>query len=442
MEIIIGLLSFVITGWLSLSFINFKSQFLERIGLSFILGSGLQSIILFVWLSIFQIAATRQNYWIFLLMLLSFLVTINTLFKREIGFVINRTKLSILTIIPWLLIFLLFLITLTYSIYEPVYMTDAISLYDFRAKVVFETHDLKRISEVENWATYPMFTSMIHLIFRFWGSGNANLYMPLMFLSFSIVFFSNLARKSNIVLASVGTFFMYSAPILLWQSKVLLNNLPYTIFLCTSIFYGLEAYENSSKSRIILIGLLLGLSAWTRLIEPFWIIVLIIILVGSIKIKKIWLGVAAILLFQTIRGVWPLFAQDASTNIGVVNQAQSVVNYVSKNPVLLDSKKSNAYIESFVFMMNSFFEATGSVPYLFIASIFLEIYFRFNPIKQPLFWTIVCLLFFVWGGTLYSRLYLDYWQTLGNALNRMCGFFIPLMIMYIFQSKLWSKIRF
>jgi len=453
--IIIGFFVTIFIGWLFLDVISLEAKFYEKLGLAFILSSGIQTLLFF------EIAqqtnsTTPRLYWITsigLLLVLFFL-------KKYIKPAVSKPKLqptepksglNPLGRMALVGVIVLFSITSVYSLYTPVYVTDALALYDFRAKVMQVKGTLYSMHEINNWMSYPPYTSLAHLIIRFLGSDNPHPFYTLMYLSFSLVFYAHLNRYTNRTISAVGTFAMYSSPIILWQSRQPLTNLPYAIFICVSIMYLLLAFNNRRTHfpYLLISSLCLGLTSWVRTTDPFWLVPFFVaLLVLFVRKEFIFLAIF-IFINISIQNIWLEHIARYSV-IDIVRSSQSVItNIVSVSTSTSAVTKPDSLLTrllkptagALAFFWPHFLDSVKPTIFVFAPFIFLETFWSKNRSQLILLSMITLLFLSLWVGTVFASQTFFYWKELGNAVSRLSGLFVPLMWFYIFRSPFWKQIK-
>ena len=458
--ILLGLFITLSIGWLFLDAINLDAKLFEKLGLSFIISSGIQTLFFFAIAEQSNNAAPRL-YWITSAVLLVGLFLLkkyirgsgpNSRFKSAE----SQSPLNLLGQLALIGVVALFMIISVYSIYTPVYVTDALALYDFRAKVMFLTGTLNSMHEVNNWMSYPPFTSLVHLFIRFLGSDNPHIFYTLMYLSFALVFYAHLNKYTTRTVSAIGTFAMYSSPIVLWQSRQPLTNLPYAIFLCSSIMYLLWAFSNRKVNLppLLISALCLGLTSWVRITDPFWLVPFFVTSLLLFIRKEFLLMAIFIFISSSIRNVWLDHVARYSI-IDIVRSSQSVIsNIVSPpsspaspiaNPIAepdpLLSRLSNPAVTAFAFFWPYFMDAVKPTILVFAPFIFIES-FWFKNKSQIILLSMISLLFLsLWAGTVFASQTFFYWKELGNAVSRLSGLFVPLMWFYVFRSPFWKQFK-
>lgn len=462
---VIGFIQFIIIGWVFLKLIRFSGLWQEKLGLSFILGSGLQTVTYF-WL-ITRTNITNQTTYlgfaIILLAILSFLYLVSKkIFPDWISRPINVTEVDTIhrkkiMFLSWLCIFVLFIIAVTLAIYTPVHTTDSIHLYDFRAKIMYYSQSLSAIRQIDYWYTYPMFSSMIHLFVYYFGLQNPSIYWPIMLLSFALIFYALLKKEKGPTIASLVTLAMYSTPLIFWQSRLDgLTNLPYTILYCTAIFYAIEAVKpvTTNLSALLVSALATSLSIWTRANEPFWTVPIVVVFLTILAKKRLPLSALLYyLLISPIKNMWNNYAQTI-TNIDLTSGVKGVITSVKFAPsssadhAIVADKYLLRITTNIIIILSQALATLGLILPVLFQSLSPVIYIFFPMLllgssnqQKLLLASIVLTALLLWGGSTFVYINFD-WQLLDNPLSRLSGIFIPLMWMYIAQSSVWQSISF
>lgn len=440
--IIAKILLLLAFGFSFLNVIKFKGDWMESLGLSFLIGTGLMTVIYFV-LAWFTDRVFVIEFWNLVVLL-----TLTLFAIRLPHFEIKRFKIDRSVIIPnlvpvfcWLAILIIFTASIIYTIYTPIYTVDSLALFDFRSKVMFLSQRLSEIKTIDSWYSFPMFTSMIGLIWRYVGIENPGSYFPLMYLSFTMIFYSISKSIVDKRIASIGTLFMYTTPITLWGSQMgVMTNTSYTIFLSLSIIYLYKILVSKNRYfyNVAIAAILLGLSTWTRATEPIWVVPLLLAVVVLIIYKKIRWLLAFTLIFLVIRTIWPTFTEQPVTPISlatkiVVDKAiQHQADPYGFYPVL------SYTIHSMALMIP---QTLGLVLYLFGFTLISDIFFKKFEITQKYFiFSIFGILGIIFLGSLFYVL--NFHITLhiyNDSLSRLLGTLTPLMWFYITASRLWAK---
>ena len=181
------------------------------------------------------------------------------------------------------------ILILIQDIFWPVTHWDALALYDFRAKVMVATGSLNSGVQLGYFFQYPLFTSMLHATIYFTSLGIAKIYYFILYQAFLAVFYSTLRKKTTKEMSIIGTLIMATSPIPFYHSFMAYTNLPYIIYACLGLIYLWLWFDNLLVKHLLIGSMLLGLSTWVRISEPFYYLGLLIIIFGTIKslyIKK------------------------------------------------------------------------------------------------------------------------------------------------------------
>src|SRR3972149_11584886 len=180
-------------GYLASCIISKSLSLLERIGLSHLLGLGLTTLLLFCfsWLGV---KITKFNIVEIVSLSLSFILFGLFLMKRGVGLRLTDLQkifgeLNKYEKIILVLIGIMFLSSFMISFYCPVYVWDALALYDFTGKIVAQTGYFTQIaSQFFYFAQYPLLVSLGHTIVYLFGGNNPQFIYPLYLISFALIF--------------------------------------------------------------------------------------------------------------------------------------------------------------------------------------------------------------------------------------------------------------
>ncbi len=473
MIFLVGIFLFLLSGWYFLSVLRFRGVWYEKLALSFLITPGITSFLFFFYAK-FTDSVVSSVFWIISVCLCLIFFCFSPRHKGpNFGFKALKSHFSNIpkaTFIFWTVIVIITLVMLTYAAYFPVYTTDSLHLYDFRAKVMFGTKTLSAVPEyVQTWSTYPLYTSFINLFMRFLHV-NPPIYYPLMYFSFAVIFYARLHKSMNSIIASLGTLLMYTSPLILWQSRLDgLSNLPYTIFFSLGILYFLPAIATRPNWTYLFVSvIMMALSNWTRINEPFWVIPLIIFFLRFWK--RLYILPVALIYFNLAKlsnTIWVTYVRSSShvtiskgADVLIRVLTESEVPSSSSSPLSLSAQVGpiqmpNSMIslvslvlqrfwihlsQSFTFLSISIVPGLSPVIYIFPLVLVLHIVYGHTPTQRRLLFCILLSFLILWVGTLYASFQFDYWLGLGNAVSRISGFLIPIMWMYIFQFEFWNQL--
>lgn len=474
MLLIFGLFSIFIFGYLLSNLFLPRIHVVERIGLSFLLGLGVFTFIIFCY-SIFGVKISLQSVLLSLGTVIVSLYLLLSLFKRKLSFKVDMINFFKKTssIEKAIILVILSVLTASFTIatYFPVYIWDALAIYDFRGRVIADTGLYMQIARNFYWFDgYPLFTSLSHTLVYLFGGENPQFLYSFIYSSFVFVFYGNIRRfveRKNALLTSL---LLTSIPLFFNHSTFAYTNLPYSVFITLSTFYLYIWFaKKGSYGHLIVSAILLGLSCWTRSTEPFWVVNLLVLLffIGvqalrlslglllrkwnnkftnislicgmqtNYKIKDLvrfaFAFVIYFLILFSFREPWILVNRYVSAKEGsfdktvnITNEIGSYASLLSRTPIDTERIYEVAnYI--YTFIIRSWYP----VLFIFLFSIILNLKKLFR--KQSTFFLFIIMLYF--GVLLYGTYIYTFgpssWRAIPDSARRMAMFFIPLMVYYI-----------
>ncbi len=330
--------------------------------------------------------------------------------------------------LPWIAIILcLLFIVLVVDLYQPVTAWDALTLYDFRAKVIAVSHNLSTLELDAYYLDYPLMTSLTHTIVYLFKGNNPQALYAITFMSLVGLVYGRLKTWTNDKLALIGSLLVASSPQLWGMSVIAYTNLPYAALLLSGLLYGVNG-------SLILSGLLLGLSTWVRSTETFWLIGVFLLFWQGIRLKKIFSAVLGITFTLIVRQSWLLYRSNAfhrldldiSSAAGsflpgrVVGNLPSVLHYLSEHVL---------------------------IPYLPIWLTFvivIPLILRLKNARLLQLWFILLFsLAMTAAGTLVLSTYFESWYSIGGSVERMLIFLVPLgAILLVGSYNILGKVKY
>lgn len=417
-----------------------KMHLLERLGISFMLGFGIFTLLMFCYSSL-GIRITTESTLLALGIGVGFLLVLFKLFKRRfsinlVGLVKSFKTFSLLEKIIVFIISALIVGSLAITLYFPVNAWDAIVLYDFRAKIIVQQGFYTQIAGNFSYFTgYPLFTSLSHTLVYLFGGNNPQFLYSFMYTSMIFIFYSNLREFVDRNLSLVASLILATTPVIFDHSTFAYTNLPYTVFLATGTMYLFTwIVKKKNIGYLILSAVLTGLSAWTRVSEPFWAInILILVSLSVYKFKKYWFSAIVYVIFLfLIKEPWSMFnySQPVSQGVTVTTTLTTEVeSYVTRllgtvlNPVRIG--------EVAIFIYKNVIVSWYPLLFLFLFSALIN-FKRFFKKPSTLFLLIILLYFFLLSCATYIFSFsFSGWKEIPGSAERMAIFFIPLMVYYI-----------
>jgi hypothetical protein len=286
---LLGTISLLLLGLpgflLSLKILG-KDRKAESLGLSFLIGSVVYTLMVFVVNFIVGIRLDLYIAWfIYLLVTLPLLFPFHQKLFGKISWKswTNLQKLLV-GILCWLFISV-FITSFTFTVTD----WDAVTLFDYRARIILNTGFIRDTLSRETVTAYPLLTSLLHYWVYLNGLRTPMPVYPLFFAGFilgSYGILNRLLKNRTVILLIV--LLLAATPKLFDQSLIAYTNLPYTIYLLLGTGY-IFLWSGSHKKADLIMGLILSLgSFWVRSFPFALVNIGLVILYSSIsgKLKK------------------------------------------------------------------------------------------------------------------------------------------------------------
>lgn len=448
-------------------------SYLERLGLSFLLGSGLYTFLLFFLHTQFSFSLSKHLSLITAITLLVLITSsevqiLKNLAKdfQRIILAFKKSLKSRKNILPVIIISFIFFTGLFNNFIWPITDWDSLALYDFRAKVMIIDESIKTGLDLGYYYQYPPYTSFLHFMMYQSEFPQVKIVYSAIYLSFIISFYALLRKKVDKNIALFFTALLSINPLIFEHSHIAYTNLAYTSFFVLGSIYAWHSIEEKKQRLLILATLLIALSTWTRNTEPFWLISLFYLglhlwqerkkTIAFLPYLMVSLGIT--FLFKTI---WVHFLIDLSQSVQA--QAQTAVEAKIEYSGVLDRfiqalpagiKEQIRYI-IIIFTKGRSFETAGRVLSYLHSYIFSTAYYLLIPFSIALYRefklrrkvlvlpiTTLAILFAVLVvGTYLFSLTFETWHQIGGSAQRMSMFIAPLILYIIACSKLVKEIH-
>ncbi len=426
-------------GFLITFLFKIKFHLIERISLSYLLGIGILTFLIFIMNYFLGLGFSSKNTFVVLLLLIFVLLVLERnnfiLFFRNI----RRSNISIYffkdkySLVFAFSIFILLFFSLVRNIYWPVSDWDALALYDFRAKVFLSEPSLLKAGLNNSYFVhYPLLTSLAHLFVYQTGLSNPKFIYSLFYLSFIFIFYFSLQRNVGSNKAVFFSLILALVPEIFGHSTMAYTNLPYTVYLCSGVFYLYEWIKNKQRSLLVLSGLLVGLSSWVRISEPFWMVPVLIVIFFSIKRKDFFSTFIYFFSVYVFYKAWLSFMAkvnflnyvEGGASLSLIERYLPILKTISLERIILVAQ----------YLYKNVFSSWGLLFPIFVLTslfLFLNLRRRKKEIEVFYFWSIIFLFFiFLFFGTLLFSYTFPNWQHIPDSARRMSMFFIPLIIYY------------
>jgi len=440
MLLIFGFILIFILGFLLSKILVVKMHSVECFGVSFLVGLGVFTLIVFSYSSFLNIKITLQSVLVALVSGIVPLALLFKLLKRRVSFNLlrfwmNLKKIPSLEKLVALFLIGIFTISWLIATYFPVYIWDALAIYDFRGKIIASQGFYAQIAKNFFWFEgYPLFTSLSHALVYLFGGKNPQFIYPLIYFSFIFAFYGNLRKFVARKTALISITLLASVPLLFQHSTFAYTNLPYSTFLSLGSIYLFTWFaKKKSLGYLILAAILTGLSTWTRSTEPFWMVNILCLAVLVIyRFKKYWLSfIVYIVSFSVIREPWQLVNYyvlngNGGSGLQVTKEASSYVGTIVHT--VIDPSR---ILEVSSFIYQNVITSWYPLLFLFLFCVVVNLKGFFKNTS-----TLFLLIIFLYFGLLLYATYaysfsVSYWYTIPDSARRMAMFFMPMMVYYI-----------
>lgn len=422
---------FLFFGFLLIFFLGFgvtqiflrRETLGEKIAAGYGLGLGILSFTLFV-LGIFKIPLTAASTLV-TLVFLNLILTFFLLKFKKISFHLRRFSFPAISLLDKLMIvFLIFLFlwVLLVSLYWPIYTWDPIALYDFRAKIFAQSHSLaweRLFTEspevVSYYLSYPVNLSLLHTFVYLLGGENPQFLYAGFYVALILLFLANAQKIISQTLSLFFTLILATTPLILAQGTIAYPNIAYAFYYFAAVLFFIKFLSKKENHFLFWGSVFLGLAVLIRPQEPFWLVPLLLISPFIIKEKKIKIFILSLVIFFCLRQSWFFYRATLLPQM--------------KEPFVITYHWETFRIgEVLQFLGRTLFKDFFPFFLLFLITT-LKI---LREIKK--FWFILGLvglnIVFLFSGTYFLSFNYPEWQLLGDSVQRVSLFFIPLSLYF------------
>jgi hypothetical protein len=406
------------------------------LGSAFPLGIGIYTLLMFIG----NLVGIRFSLLNESILLFGMVVPLSVLLRHRIkSFVTDCqksiAKIKLSPIEKIMLAAILFLIGTSFinTLYWPVHIWDSLTLYDIRGKVFAQTGFMKDAWFSSYYWGYPLLTSLAHTVVYLCGGLYPQFLYSLFYLSLGLSFYGGLREFSSRKISMFSLIVLLATQPLFYHSLISYTNLPYTVYL----FLGVLSLYLWDKKRemgyLILSALFAGLSTWTRSVEPFWMGLILAVILVSIYRKKIWNILIYLTFLLPIREVWILF--QGTLLVPAVSTSSASSSQPNMLIALFDYKR---WIEIITFLSKNIIIPWGTIIVAFVLS---AIYiFLIKKQKKHFLIYLITLIFLgvLVGGIFIFSLSFKGALNLGDSAERLSMLFYPLFI-YCIGLVLYEK---
>lgn len=311
------------------------------------------------------------------------------------------------------------------TLYWPVYIWDALTLYDFRARVFVETGFIKTALHAlggDYYFGYPLLTSLSHTIVYLSGGNNPQFLYSVFYVSLGLIFYGQLREFIDKNLSLLFTFILLTVPRIYTQSTVSYTNLPYMVYFSIGTIYFYLWDKKRDLGYLIISAVLIGLSTWARSSEPFWLVIFVTAVLVSIFRRRILDVLIFSIIFFPIQQVWMNFrsyiTSSGSTTVQITASLSRVFNVFNYS----------RWLEVINFLYKSTFMDWGPILLMFIAAILYALVSKVIKKVFLMYFITVSLLIFLVLGTYVFSFSFEGWSEIPDSAARVAMIYYPLLI--------------
>jgi hypothetical protein len=413
----------------------------EIISISYLLGSGIFTIVFLLVHWFLGISLNTNNFFISAIVIFSFFFLLCLVSKTKIRIlseVLNISNYFKITQNNSKLenyIFYSIILLISYSFIEnyswPIIDWDALAFYDFRAKIMALNGNMIEGIRLGYFFQYPPYTSFLHLFGYIFATSRVKIIYTFIYSSFIFCFYSLTRRRQDNLISLFFTLLLATTPMIFEHSTMAYSNLSFTAFFSLGIIYLWYYFSEPSINDLLIGSILIGLSTWIRSTEPFWLVGLVLILISLFKHKKnFFVSTISMSWLALPDKLWRFFLKDLSkkTHLEITDisshASSAITDFIS-------------FKTSFMTYLIRFFEVLKylifvlSPQFLLIFLLLLISFFiSFNKKSVEAF-TILMLFGIVFLGTYIFSFTFETWNLIGGSIIRMSMIFIPLLLFII-----------
>lgn len=433
--IFIGLLLTTYFGYCLLEMVNLKVDRLLKLPLSYLIGIGVQTLVMF-YMAVAEVKLNTVNVFEIILTI-SVVVTIGTLYFKKsflpIKFITlfqklvqGKLRLFIGFTLPEKLLVIIitavFIFVLIDGAYMPITGWDSMALYDFRAKVFFITGYMKDAIDRGYFFGYPLMTTMMNTWVYLLGGQYPRFMYSFIYISFSLIFYSLSRHSTSRLKALIFTLLLMVSPQIFGHASFDYSNMPYTAYFFVSSAFLYLWTKNKQIAFLIVSAVLMGLATWIRSTDPFWTVNIVTLIIWAVVNKKPLPLILYLFLFLPIQQSWNIFVSSYSQIVSTQVIASSAFS------VLLQGLDVGRLFDVVKFVIQNI----GLKLALYIILSVLATLAAGNTIKRHAYLLLVVsgnVGLLVLGSYIFSFIWPG-WGLIGESLQRMSFVFVPLLLYY------------
>ncbi len=257
------------------------------------------------------------------------------------------------------------LTALVVALYWPIWTWDALTMFEYRGRAIAREQSLAFLKHESYWGSFPLLTSLAHALIHLLGAGTPTVLYPPYYLSLLVVFYLNVLKLSSRLAAGGFTLIVATTPLLWQHASEPLSNLPFTFYYAAGAIYAYRWVVACERPHLLLGGLLLGLSSWTRYgSEPLFLAVAIPVTVCALLRRQYSAVVLFFLMFASLEAPWLLYQR-------YILDVVPAYTFFGVRPVLWDIPRLQSTL-GYLGRFCSSPQTHGATWLIFLASVFLN----------------------------------------------------------------------
>lgn len=335
-------------------------------------------------------------------------------------------------------LFLLILFILCYvtvmNLFWPHTDWDAMTLYDYRAKVLLEVGSLQPLfTSIQDiyLVSYPWHTSLLLLQQYMLGSWNGMVMFSLLTISLVLGFFSLIESMSGRLHAYIASLAVVTVPMIFTHTMIAYTNFPYMVYWGLGVCCLLSWISTQRFDRVQLGTLLIAGSLWIRQSEPFWMIAVLLVVYGCIVLRQWKAGFWLLPILLVWRG-WNLYVHGVLKQV-LPSTSAELATYEkggSLGTSLLAFLEINRWAAVFEHLLTYAAPLWGG--WIFIVFLLLISQQKSKALIPPILSVLACIGAIVLGTYLFATN--TYWNEIVDSFQRLLIFAFPVFIYSVFTT--------
>lgn len=347
------------------------------------------------------------------------LLGVMILIKKRKSILFNKETITVIGIG----IIGLILLSILVNMARPIFQWDAMTLYEFRSKI-FASGKLiptafgkTNTSDLSYYYGYPPLLSLAHAATYIFGFQDSLMLYSAFYISLIVLFYYGLKEKKvRSTIASFSALLVAASPIFFEYSISAYTNLPYAVFIVTSILFALAYIRYQKKLDLFITFIMAFGSICIRQMEPFFLLPFILIIIHDIemrKINKVTISFLCIVLLFLVRFGWEHYVEWDLGRMGA-SGTSSVLPFPKLADVI-------SYLITSLKQYHIYFALFFFVLFVFTKYITRQ--------KYILFTILIAIIMLIAGTFLLARNFAP-WREIPDSVSRMMMFLIPLIVYY------------